>query len=260
MEGIQYYSFFFDMPYDVFTAIYLLGDAPEISSSVIYDRYAALGGNPTYIQGHSFLLIHLAESVGLEPGVDAATTSQGAAGVPEEVRAEAPAEGMGDTQGQGPPVGATEPVILPEGPFISVSDLLGSRLDPSWRGERASDGIHIREGGSTGGSGNLPQFFPDARGKASAVEGEGFEADLATFVRSMRDRPRDGVSPLGPGESSAVMSLPAFPREISYTVVTEQRSFPIHLVPPPEPMTFPDCFGDVVNFLNLFFCTKFSLC
>ena len=37
---------------------------------------------------------------------------------------------MGDTQSRGVSVGATEPVILPEGPFISVSDLLGSRLAP----------------------------------------------------------------------------------------------------------------------------------
>ena len=88
------------MPYNVFAATYLLSDALGISSSVIYDRYAALGGNPTYIWGHSYLLIHTAESVGQEPGVDAATAAQGAAGahnVPEEVHADIPAEGMGDT-------------------------------------------------------------------------------------------------------------------------------------------------------------------
>ena len=53
------------------------------------------------------------------------------------------------------------------------------------------------------------------------------------------------------GESSAVMPLPEFPHEISYTVVTEQRSYPIRSVHPPEPMTFPDRSGDVVNFLSL---------
>ena len=88
----------------MFVATYLVGDAPEISSSVIYDRYATLGGNPSYIWGQSYLLIHTAESVGPEPRVDAATTTQGVAdaqNVPEEVRADVPAEGMGDTQGQG---------------------------------------------------------------------------------------------------------------------------------------------------------------
>ena len=94
MEGIQYYYFLLDMLYNVFEATYLLGDAPGISPSVIYDRYAALGGNLAYIRGQSFLLIHTAESVGPEPGVDAATSPQGVTGVPEEVRVEAHVEGI----------------------------------------------------------------------------------------------------------------------------------------------------------------------
>ena len=133
---------------------------------------------------------------------------------------------------------------------MSVSDLLGSRLALLRQGGRASGGIHIREGGSTGGSGTLPQFSLDGRGKAPAVEGEGFEADLVAFVRSMMDRPRDDVPLSGPGKSSDVMPLPES-REISYTVVTEQRSYPIHSVPPLEPLTFPYHSGDGVNFLSL---------
>ena len=101
-------------------------------------------------------------------------------------------------------------------------DLLGTRLAPPLSGgRRPAGGIHIREGGSTGGFGTLPQFSLDGRGEAPAVEGEGSKADLVAFVRSMRDRPGDGVPPSVIGKSSAVMPLPAFPREFPYTVVTE---------------------------------------
>ena len=116
-------------------------------------------------------------------------------------------------------------MILPEGPFISVSDLLGSRLAPLRQGEGVSGGIHIHEGGSTGGSGTLPQFSLDGQGKAPAIEGEGSEADLATFVWSMRDMPRDDAPPSGPGESSTVMPLPEFPHEIPFTTLVEQRMY-----------------------------------
>ena len=180
VEGIKYHSFLLDMPYDVFAATYLLGDASGISASVIYDRYAALGGNPDYIRRQSFLLMHDAEPVGPAPSVDATTAAQGA--VPTQdalagIRVDVPVEGMGDTHGQRVPGRTTEPVIIPEGPFVSMSNLFGSRLTP----ERASGGIHIHEGGSTGGSGTLPRFSLNDRGKAPAVEGEGSEADLAAL-------------------------------------------------------------------------------
>ena len=100
----------------------------------------------------------------------------------------------------------------------------------------------------------------DDRGKAPAVGGEGSEADLAAFVRSMKDRPRDDVPPSGPGESSTVMALPEFPQELSYTVVTERRSHPIRSVPPPEPMTLPGHSGDEVNFFTLLSSTLHSFC
>ena len=60
-------------------------------------------------------------------------------------------------------------------------------------------------------SASLPRFSLGDRGKAPVVGGEGSEADLATFVRSMRGQPRDDVPPSGPGESSTVMALPEFP-------------------------------------------------
>ena len=180
VEGIRYHFFLLDTPYDVFAAAYLLGEAPGISHSVIYDHYAALGGNPAYIWGQSYLLMHMAESVGPEPGLGAAA-AQGAApvqegeptqDVPREVRVDDPVEGMGDTQGQGVTVGVAEPMIPPEEPFISMSDLLRSRLAPP------AGGIRIRESGSTGGSGVYPQFSLDARGKVPAVAGEGFSLIL----------------------------------------------------------------------------------
>ena len=102
MEGIPYHSFLLDMPYDVFAATYLLGDAPGILSSVIYDRYAALGCNPDYIRGQSHLLLHAAKPAGPAPGVDAAAGDQEAVptqDIPAEVRVDFLPEGMGDTQG-----------------------------------------------------------------------------------------------------------------------------------------------------------------
>ena len=244
------------MPYDVFAATYLLGDAPGIPSSAIYDRYAALGGNPDYIRGQSHLLLHAAEPAGLAPGVDAAAGNQGAVptqDVPAEIRVDVPAEGMGDTQSQRARGSTTEPVIIPEGPFVSMSDLFGSRLAPS-------GGIQIREGGSTGVFATLPRFSLGDRGKAPAVGGDGSEADLAAFVRSMRGQPQDDVPHSGPGESSPVMALPEFPQEITYTVVMEHRSYPIRSVPPPEPMTLPGRSGDEVSFFTLFLFTLHSLC
>ena len=69
---------------------------------------------------------------------------------------------MGDTQGQRAHGSSTDPVIIPEEPFVSMSDLFGSRLAP----ERVSGGIQIREGGSTGVSATLPRFSTGDRGKA----------------------------------------------------------------------------------------------
>ena len=133
-----------------------------------------------------------------------------------------------------------------------MSDLLGSKLAPSRQGGRASGGIQIRAGGSTGGSGTLPQFSLDGRGKkVPAMEGEGSEADLAAFVRSMRDRPRDGVHPSGPGESSAVILLPEFPHEIPYTTLAEQRMYQIRWAPVPKSVSFPDVADEEVISLLL---------
>jgi len=252
VEGIPYHSFLLDMPYDVFAATYLLGDAPGIPSSVIYDRYATLGGNPDYIRGQSHLLLHAAEPAVPAPGADAAVGDQGVVppqDVPGEVRVDIPPEGMGDTQGQRARGSSIDPRIILEGPFVSMSDLFGARLAP----ERASGGVQIREGGSTGVSATLPRVSTGDRGKAPAVEGEGSEADLAAFIRSTRDLPRDAVPPSGPGESSSVVELPDFPRELAYTVVTEPRSHPIRSVPTPEPMTLPGRSGDEVDFLHSFF-------
>ena len=51
VEGIRHHLFLTDLPYDAFEATYLLGEALGISPSVIYDLYAALGGNPAHIRG-----------------------------------------------------------------------------------------------------------------------------------------------------------------------------------------------------------------
>ena len=76
------------------------------------------------------------------------------------------------------------------------------------------------------------------------MEGEGSEAEVAAFVRSMRDRPRDDVPPSGPGESSAVMPLPEFPHEIPYTILAEQRMYQIRRAPVPESLSFPGVADD----------------
>ena len=83
------------------------------------------------------------------------------------------------------------------------------------------------------------------------MEGEGSEADLAAFVRSMRDRPQDGAPPSGPGESSAVMPLQEFPHEISYTTLAEQRMYQIRRAPVPESLSFPGLADDEVISLLL---------
>ena len=91
----------------------------------------------------------------------------------------------------------------------------------------------------------------DGRGKAPAVEGEGSEADLAAFVQSMRDRPRDGAPPSGQGESSAVMLLPEFPQEFPYTTLAEQRMYQIRRAPVPESLSFLGVADDEVISLHL---------
>lgn len=48
-EGIRYHFFVSDMPYQAFAMTYLLGEVLGATPQVIYDRYAALGGNPFYI-------------------------------------------------------------------------------------------------------------------------------------------------------------------------------------------------------------------
>ena len=138
VEGIHYHFFLLDMPYDVFASTYLLGEASGISPSVIYDRYAALGGNPAYIRGQSYLHMHTAESLGPEPGASVATAAPG------EVRVDDPVESMCDTHAPGVMVGVTELVVPTEGLFFSMSYLLGSRLVPPLSGGRDPVvGIHI---------------------------------------------------------------------------------------------------------------------
>ena len=94
--------------------------------------------------------------------------------------------------------------VAPTGePFFTMSDLLGSKLvPPSPGGRYLACGIHIREGGSTGGSGVHPQFSLDVRGKTLAVAGEGSKAELAAYLRSLRKSPGGAVPLSGPGESS----------------------------------------------------------
>ena len=116
-------------------------------------------------------------------------------------------------------------------------------------GKRGFSNIRIREGGSTGGSGVHPQFSLDAHMKAPAVADEGSEFELATFLRSLRERPGDTVPPSGPRESSTVSPLPEFPHEISYTALSEQRMYPIRQAHVPESLTFPGLEYDEVIYL-----------
>ena len=78
------------------------------------------------------------------------------------------------------------------------------------------------------------------------MAGEGFEAELAAYLRSLRENPGGAVPPSGPGESFTVFSLPEFPHEIPYIAVTEQRTYPIRHAPTLEPMTFSGLADDEV--------------
>ena len=65
--GVRYHFFVTDLPYHAFVTTYLLGEAPGVSPEVIYDRYVALGGNPSYIRDQRYLLIQA--SGNLDAGV-----------------------------------------------------------------------------------------------------------------------------------------------------------------------------------------------
>lgn len=122
--------------------------------------------------------------------------------------ADAPVKGMRDTHEQR----TTADLVVSLGsPYFTKSNLLGSRLAPQSLGIRCpAGGIHIREGGSSGGSGIQPQFSLDAWSKALTVEGEGSEAHLADYISSLREALGGGVPPSGPGGSSTHVSLSAF--------------------------------------------------
>ena len=93
------------------------------------------------------------------------------------------------------------------------------------------------------------------------MEGEGSEANLPAFVRSIRDRPRDGAPPSGPGESSAVMPLPEFPHEIPYTTLAKQWMYQIRQAPVPESLSFPGVADDeVISLLLLLLVLLFHSC
>lgn len=134
-------------------------------------------------------------------------------------------------------------------PYFTISDLVGSRLALQSPGiGRPAGGIHIREGGSSGGPGIQPQFSLDAQAKAHAVEGEGSEAPLTDYLWSLREAPGGGAPPSGPGGSFTRVSLPAFPTQLPYLNVTEQRTYQIRHAPTPEAMTFSGRANEDVSF------------
>lgn len=64
MEGICYNFFVADMPYPTFGMMYLLGEVHGADPQVIYNRYAAIGDNPSHIRGRHYLEIHAVELFG----------------------------------------------------------------------------------------------------------------------------------------------------------------------------------------------------
>ena len=56
---VHYSHFLMDMPYPKFMATYMLVKEPGATPRDIYDRYAALGENSSFIQGRVFLLAHI---------------------------------------------------------------------------------------------------------------------------------------------------------------------------------------------------------
>lgn len=93
----------------------------------------------------------------------------------------------------------------------------------------------------------------DVRGKAPATEGDGSEAHLVEYLRSLREVSGGGVLPSGPGEPSSCISLPAFPTQHPYLAFTEHRTYQIRHAPTLKAMTFLDRAGDEVLFFFIYY-------
>lgn len=91
------------------------------------------------------------------------------------------------------------------------------------------------------------------------MEGKGFEAHLANYLRSLREAPGGGIPLFGPGGSTTCPSLPAFPTQLPYLDFTEQRRYQIRHAPTPEAMTFSSCANEEVSFFfhHLFYLSKY---
>lgn len=85
------------------------------------------------------------------------------------------------------------------------------------------------------------------------MEGEGSEAHLADYIWSLREAPGGGIPLFGPGRYSTHFLLPAFPTQLPYFKLTEQRMYPLRHAPTLERMTFPGHIDEEVSFSFLQF-------